>query len=109
MFAEVITTAVRTSPTPVGQLRRHWTSPGGPDLHRYHLPSEPSQFSPPAISLFAFSVAGETSPPALAAGRPVIVKAHPAHPQLSLLTARIIDDALSEVGGILVCSHSSPV
>lgn len=39
---------------------------------------------------FAYSVAGVDTGPALAAGCPVIVKAHPAHPGVSELTAQAI-------------------
>ena len=39
---------------------------------------------------FAYSVAGVDTAPALAAGNPVVVKAHPAHPGVSDLTAQAI-------------------
>src|SRR5207248_1376473 len=42
----------------------------------------------------AFSVPGGDSASALAAGCPVIVKAHPAHPETSKLTGRIIAGAV---------------
>ncbi|MBY6537278.1 aldehyde dehydrogenase (NADP(+)) [Rhodococcus sp. BP-349] len=45
---------------------------------------------------FAFSVAGGDTASALASGCPVIVKAHPGHPQLSDLTGGIVTDALAE-------------
>ena len=46
----------------------------------------------------AFSVAGGDTAAALAAGCPVIVKAHPAHPGTSELVARAICDAATELG-----------
>jgi alpha-ketoglutaric semialdehyde dehydrogenase len=46
----------------------------------------------------AFSVAGGDTASALAAGCPVVVKAHPAHPGTSELAARIIADAVAECG-----------
>jgi len=46
----------------------------------------------------AFSVAGGDTASALAAGCPVIVKAHPAHPGTSELAAQIIADAVSAEG-----------
>src|SRR5690606_32625208 len=47
---------------------------------------------------FAFSTAGGDTASALAAGCPVVVKAHPAHPATSELTARIVLDALAAAG-----------
>ncbi len=44
----------------------------------------------------AFSVPGGDTASALAAGCPVIVKAHPAHPETSRLTARAISDVAPE-------------
>ncbi|MGH9608561.1 MAG: aldehyde dehydrogenase (NADP(+)) [Bryobacteraceae bacterium] len=46
----------------------------------------------------AFSVAGGDTASALAAGNPVIVKAHPAHPGTSELVARAIRQAVAEIG-----------
>jgi 2,5-dioxopentanoate dehydrogenase len=46
----------------------------------------------------AFSVAGGDTASALAAGNPVIVKAHPAHPGTSLLVAHAIREAVKASG-----------
>jgi 2,5-dioxopentanoate dehydrogenase len=46
----------------------------------------------------AFSVAGGDTASALAAGCPVIVKAHPAHPGTSELAAQILSDAIAAEG-----------
>ncbi|ODP36533.1 aldehyde dehydrogenase (NADP(+)) [Sphingomonas turrisvirgatae] len=46
----------------------------------------------------AFSVAGGDTASALAAGCPVVVKAHPAHPGTSLLAAQAIDAAVAKCG-----------
>jgi NADP-dependent aldehyde dehydrogenase len=46
----------------------------------------------------AFSVAGGDTASALAAGCPVVVKAHPAHPGTSELAAQIIADAVAAEG-----------
>lgn len=46
---------------------------------------------------FAYSVAGGDTASALAAGCPVIVKAHPAHPGVSELVGRIITAAVAEL------------
>ncbi|AHI00233.1 aldehyde dehydrogenase (NADP(+)) [Kutzneria albida] len=45
---------------------------------------------------FAFSVAGGDTASALAAGSPVVVKAHPGHPATSRETARILTNVLPE-------------
>jgi NADP-dependent aldehyde dehydrogenase len=47
---------------------------------------------------FAFSVAGGDTASALAAGSPVVLKAHPGHPELSALTGRVLTAALREAG-----------
>ena len=47
---------------------------------------------------FAFSVAGGDTASALAAGNPVIVKGHPAHPATSELFAHAINSAASQCG-----------
>ncbi len=47
---------------------------------------------------FAFSVAGGDTASALAAGCPVVVKAHEGHPRLGRETARIVEAALVEAG-----------
>jgi len=47
---------------------------------------------------FAFSVAGGDTASALAVGNPVVVKAHPGHPQLSERTAAIVLGALRGAG-----------
>lgn len=46
----------------------------------------------------AFSVAGGDTASALAAGNPVIVKAHPAHPGTSEIVGKIIQSAVKESG-----------
>lgn len=45
---------------------------------------------------FAYSVAGGDTASALAAGCPVIVKAHPAHPGVSEMVARLVSEAVRE-------------
>jgi NADP-dependent aldehyde dehydrogenase len=46
----------------------------------------------------AFSVAGGDAASALAAGCPIVVKAHPAHPGTSELVGRVIQSAVAECG-----------
>jgi NADP-dependent aldehyde dehydrogenase len=47
---------------------------------------------------FAFSVAGGDTASALAAGNPVVVKGHPAHPATSELFARAFESAIEKTG-----------
>jgi NADP-dependent aldehyde dehydrogenase len=57
---------------------------------------------------FAFSVAGGDTASALAAGCPVVVKAHEGHPQTSVLTGQIVADALASAGagdGVFAVVH----
>ncbi|HEY0719315.1 MAG TPA: aldehyde dehydrogenase (NADP(+)) [Streptosporangiaceae bacterium] len=57
---------------------------------------------------FAFSVMGGDTASALAAGCPVVVKAHEGHPGTSDLTARLVRDALSSAGapaGVFALIH----
>ena len=46
----------------------------------------------------AFSVAGGDTASALAAGCPVVLKAHPGHPRLSALTGEVVTEALAAAG-----------
>jgi NADP-dependent aldehyde dehydrogenase len=62
---------------------------GRPRLTRTRLPVGPVAMFSASNFPFAFSVLGGDSASALAAGCPVVVKAHPAHPQLSRDTAMI--------------------
>ena len=59
-----------------------------PDLRRYRIPVGPVLNFAASNFPFAFSVAGGDTASALAAGCPVIVKAHSGHPRLSEQTAR---------------------
>src|SRR5437762_2341244 len=76
-------------------------SPGGdgvPGLRRVNRPIGPVAVFAASNFPFAFSVAGNDTASALAAGCPVVVKAHEAHPQTSALTARIVTEALAGAG-----------
>ncbi|MFI6812162.1 aldehyde dehydrogenase (NADP(+)) [Nonomuraea sp. NPDC050328] len=68
-----------------------------PDLRRMlrPLPGVAAVFAASNFP-FAFSVAGGDTASALAAGCPVVVKAHPAHPLTSELSAEIIRTALPD-------------
>lgn len=69
-----------------------------PDVRRVLEPLGPVLVFAASNFPFAFSVAGGDSAAALAAGCPVIVKAHPGHPELSRRTATIVIDALAASG-----------
>jgi len=76
-------------------------SPGGdgvPGLRRVNRPIGPVAVFAASNFPFAFSVAGNDTASALAAGCPVVVKAHEGHPQTSALTARIVTGALAGAG-----------
>ena len=68
------------------------------DLRRVNRPLGPVAVFAASNFPFAFSVAGGDTASALAAGCPVIVKAHEAHPHTSLRTAELVKQALSGLG-----------
>ncbi len=63
-----------------------------PDVRRVNVPVGPVLVFAALNFPFAFSVAGGDTAAALAAGNPVIVKAHEGHPRLSRATARIVTE-----------------
>ncbi len=68
------------------------------DLRRMLIPLGPVAVFGASNFPFAFSVAGGDTASALAAGCPVIVKAHPAHPGTSELTASAVLRAAERTG-----------
>ncbi|GLW08500.1 aldehyde dehydrogenase [Microtetraspora sp. NBRC 13810] len=72
-------------------------TPPRPDVRRMNhpLPGVVAVFAAGNFP-FAFSVAGGDTASALAAGCPVVVKAHPAHPGTSELSASVIRSALPD-------------
>ena len=74
------------------------TTPPRPDLRRMLRPLGPVAVFSASNFPFAFSVAGGDTASALAAGCPVIVKGHSAHPRLSRRTAEIVAEALATAG-----------
>jgi NADP-dependent aldehyde dehydrogenase len=76
----------------------NWPMGPRPDIRRHHVPFGPVLVFAASNFPFAFSVAGGDTASALAAGCPVILKAHPGHPRLSDLTGKIVTDALTEAG-----------
>jgi len=69
-----------------------------PDLRRMLLPLGPVAVFSASNFPFAFSVAGGDTASALAAGCPVVVKAHSGHPGLSVRTGQVVRAALAEAG-----------
>ncbi|HEY1917047.1 MAG TPA: aldehyde dehydrogenase family protein [Streptosporangiaceae bacterium] len=72
---------------------------GVPSLRRIDHPVGPVAVFAASNFPFAFSVPGGDTASALAAGCPVIVKAHEAHPRTSALTDEIMTAALAAAGG----------
>ncbi|WP_116110550.1 aldehyde dehydrogenase (NADP(+)) [Amycolatopsis ruanii] len=69
-----------------------------PDLRRWLVPLGPALVFAASNFPFAFSVAGGDTASALAAGCPVLLKAHPGHPATSRLTADLVRSALLGAG-----------
>src|SRR5271169_6677771 len=65
-----------------------------PDLRRMLLPLGPIAVFGASNFPLAFSVAGGDTASALAAGNPVVVKAHPAHPGTSELVGNVIAECV---------------
>lgn len=81
-----------------------------PDVRRMLVPVGPVAVFSASNFPFAFSVAGGDTASALAAGCPVVVKAHPGHPGTSELTARAIQSAAQQCGmppGIFSMIHGN--
>ncbi|MPY98539.1 MAG: aldehyde dehydrogenase family protein [Actinophytocola sp.] len=73
-------------------------TPPRPDLRRMLVPLGPVAVFAASNFPFAFSVAGGDTASALAAGCPVVLKAHSGHPKLSERTAAIVSAALTHAG-----------
>lgn len=72
--------------------------PPRPALRRWKVPIGTVAVYASSNFPFAFGVPGGDTASALAAGCPVVVKAHPDHPQTSELAAAMIRDAAEKVG-----------
>src|SRR5580704_6503459 len=71
---------------------------GDPDLRKWQVPVGPVVVFGASNFPFAYSTAGGDTASALAAGCPVIVKAHPAHAETSELVANAIRKAVKAEG-----------
>lgn len=78
--------------------RAQWPPGPRPDLRRMLVAVGPVLVFSASNFPFAFSVAGGDTASALAAGCPVVLKAHPGHPRLSALTATAVVGALDDAG-----------
>ncbi|MCE3550295.1 aldehyde dehydrogenase (NADP(+)) [Pseudonocardia sp. RS11V-5] len=67
-----------------------WPMGARPDIRRTQVPIGPVLVFAASNFPFAFSVFGGDTVSALAAGCPVVVKAHPGHPELSRRTAAVV-------------------
>jgi NADP-dependent aldehyde dehydrogenase len=75
-----------------------WPPGPRPDLRRMMIPLGPVVVFAASNFPFAFSVAGGDTASALAAGCPVVLKAHPGHPVLSERVAALVIDGLRSGG-----------
>ncbi len=74
------------------------TVPPRPDLRRLQIPIGPVAVWGASNFPLAFSVPGGDTASALAAGCPVVVKAHPSHPATSERCAEVITRAVADAG-----------
>lgn len=84
--------------------------PPKPDLRKMLFPLGPVVVFGASNFPFAYSTAGGDTASALAVGCPVIVKAHPAHPQTSEMVAQAISKAMDSCGipaGVFQHLHGS--
>ena len=72
-------------------------NPPKPDIRKMLIPLGPVVVFGSSNFPFAYSTAGGDTASALAAGCPVVVKAHPAHPDTSSLVAALITEAATEM------------
>ena len=73
-------------------------NPPRPDIRKKMIPLGPVIVFGASNFPYAYSTAGGDTASALAAGCSVVVKAHPAHPQTSLLAAQAIERAIEKTG-----------
>jgi NADP-dependent aldehyde dehydrogenase len=97
LFAESLTDGAYLSAT-VDHADPEWPMGPRPDIRRVKTAIGPVLVFAASNFPFAFSVAGGDTASALAAGCPVILKAHPGHPELSAQTGLIVREALLKAG-----------
>ncbi|MFI6026878.1 aldehyde dehydrogenase (NADP(+)) [Amycolatopsis magusensis] len=107
LFGQVLTDGAFLRAT-VDHADPDWPMGPRPDIRRVLTPIGPVLVFAASNFPFAFSTAGGDTASALAAGCPVVLKAHPGHPRLSDLTGRILLTALREAGapeGVFAVVH----
>lgn len=97
LFAEVLTEGSYLEAA-IDEPDGAWPPGPRPDLRRVLVPLGPVVVFAASNFPFAFSVAGGDTASALAAGCPVLLKAHPGHPKLSELTGEVVSQALAGAG-----------
>ncbi|UNX55098.1 aldehyde dehydrogenase (NADP(+)) [Georgenia sp. TF02-10] len=97
LFAEVLTEGSYLDAR-IDHADPDWGMGPRPDLRRVNQPLGPVVVFAASNFPFAFSVAGGDTASALAAGCPVILKAHPGHPRLSARTGEVVTVALQAAG-----------
>lgn len=97
MFAETVVQGAYLNPR-IDEVDPAFALGVRPDVRRTHVPLGPIINFAASNFPFAFSVAGGDSAAALAAGCPVILKAHSGHPKLSDATGDVIREALHGAG-----------
>ncbi|GAA1093324.1 aldehyde dehydrogenase (NADP(+)) [Streptomyces javensis] len=97
LFAETVTRGEYLGAT-IDRADPAWPMGPRPDLRRVLEPLGPVLVFSASNFPFAFSVAGGDTASALAAGCPVVVKAHSGHPRLSAATAEVVHQALRSTG-----------
>jgi NADP-dependent aldehyde dehydrogenase len=97
LFAEVLTDGEYLGAT-VDHADPDWPMGPRPDIRRVKTAIGPVLVFAASNFPFAFSVAGGDTASALAAGCPVILKAHPGHPELSAQTGLVVREALLKAG-----------
>ncbi|WP_370948681.1 aldehyde dehydrogenase (NADP(+)) [Amycolatopsis sp. cg5] len=111
LFGEVLTDGEFLGAT-VDHADPAWPMGPRPDIRRSLNPIGPVLVFAASNFPFAFSVAGGDTASGLAAGCPIIVKAHSGHPELSARTGQIVKEALAAAGapaGIFDVIYGQPV
>ncbi|MEV6773827.1 aldehyde dehydrogenase (NADP(+)) [Nocardia sp. NPDC051030] len=97
LFGQVLTDGEFLDAT-IDHADPDWPMGARPDIRRTVVPIGPVLVFTASNFPFALSVAGHDTAAALAAGCPVVVKAHPGHPELSVRTRDILVEALTAAG-----------
>ncbi|GAB3393072.1 aldehyde dehydrogenase (NADP(+)) [Humibacter soli] len=97
LFAELLERGAYLEAT-IDHADATWGMGPRPDLRRVMRPLGVAAVYAASNFPFAFSVPGGDTAAAIAAGCPVVVKAHPAHPELSRAVAERIEDSLRASG-----------